>query len=97
MNAVYRITVTHDPAQPHYLQYTGTVHRLSDDLYMSGSTRCAETATEAVEACREWIASLSVKQDDLTIDVDEDGNTAPADLSLVHEYAPDTEPYPTTA
>ena len=96
-NAIYRITVDHDPTQPSYLRYTGVVHRVDDDTYMSGSTRCAETATEAVEQCREWIAALSEKQDTLTIYTDEDGNTAPADLSLVREYAPDTEPYPTTA
>ncbi len=98
MNPIYRITVEHDPSQPEYLRFTGTVHRVSDEAYMEGSTRCGSTAGEVLDACRDWIAKLSEKIATVTIYTDEDGNvTGSADLSLVREYAPDTEHYPTTA
>lgn len=98
MNPIYRISAEHDPTQPDYLKWTATVYRVSDESYMGGSTRCAATADEAVAACREWIASLSEKKEAVTVYTDEDGDTCtPADLSLVRAYAPDTEPYPTTA
>ena len=95
MNPIYRITVDHDPTQPEYLKFTGKVIRVSDDAYMSGSTRCAETAGEALDQCREWIAALADKAATLTVYTDEEGNiTGPVDLTLIREYAPDTEPYP---
>lgn len=97
MNPIYRIDVEHDPTQPDYLRYTGTVRRMSDDAYMSGSTRCAATAGDALDQCREWIANLADKADTLTVYTDESGNIVKADLSLVREYAPDTDPYPTVA
>lgn len=98
MNPIYRITVEHDPTQPDYLRYTGTVHRVSDDSYMSGSTRCGATAGDALDQCREWISKLGEKVETLTVYTDEDGDViGSADLSLVREYAPDTDEYPTVA
>jgi hypothetical protein len=98
VNAIYRITVDHDPTQPDYLRFTGKVHRVSDDQYMSGSTKCGETAGEVIDYCRAWIRSLGEKIDTLTVYTDEDGDVlGSADLSLVREYAPDTDEYPTVA
>lgn len=98
MNAIYRIEVSHDPTQPDYLRFTGEVFRQSDNAFMSGSTRCGATAGDVIDGCREWIKSQGEKLDKLTVYTDEDGIVlGSADLSLVREYAPDTDEYPTVA
>ena len=97
MNPIYRITVKHDPSQPEFLRFTGQVFRVSDGAYMEGSARCAAVAGEAVDQCRQFIARLSEKVEDLDVYTDESGYPIKADLSLVREYAPDTDEYPTVA
>ncbi len=98
MNPIYRITVKHDPSQPDFLRFTGQVFRVSDDAYMEGSARCGATAGEAVDQCRQFIATLAEKIENLDVFTDETGYVlGSADLSLVREYAPDTDEYPTVA
>lgn len=98
MNPIYRITIEHDPGQPDFLRFYGRVFRVSDDAYMEGSARCGATAGDVADQCRNWIKSLSEKVATVTIMTDEDGDViGSADLSLVREYAPDTDEYPTVA
>lgn len=98
MNPIYSITVRHDPSQPEYVRFTGSVRRVSDEAYMEGSAKCGATAGEVIDQCRAFIVTLSERMDDLTVYTDERGDVlGSADLSLVREYAPDTDEYPTVA